>query len=386
MTLTTLRNRDVICFSHLRWNFVYQRPQHLLSRVAKQNRVYFFEEPLPGDSGNNFQVQVDEVTGIKIVVPQIRRDATKEDIIETQKLALDEIMRSENIQRPILWYYSPMALGFSDHLNPLMTIYDCMDELSAFRFAPPALKQYEALLFNKADIVFTGGCHLYEAKKYLHENIHPFPSSIDKDHFAQARQTVRDPADQEQIPYPRIGFFGVIDERFNIRLLKELATLHPEWHFVLVGPFAKIDSAAIPRKPNIHLLGQKTYAELPAYLAGWNVAIMPFALNESTKYISPTKTPEYLAGGKPVVSTSIRDVVVPYGKEGLVQIADTVMEFEKAIQQLLRRGSDKKWLKKVDAFLANNSWDNTYADMAGLIQETIRRKFSNGGKKKEAYV
>jgi UDP-galactopyranose mutase len=354
--------------------------------VARENRVFFIEEPIHSDDKNIYLENEEGSTGIKIIVPQLPHNATKEQSLVVQKNVLDEIINKEKVRHPILWYYSPMAHSFSDHLEPLLTVYDCMDELSAFRYAPPALKQNEALLFNKADIVFTGGHHLYEAKKYLHENIHPFPSSIDKEHFAQARGPVKDPADQEQIPYPRIGFYGVIDERFNIRLLNELASLHPEWHFVLIGPFAKIDPAIIPQKDNIHLLGQKSYQELPFYLAGWDVAIMPFALNESTKYISPTKTPEYLAGGKPVVSTSIRDVVVPYGKEGLVQIADTVKEFENAIIHLLENKNDKDWLKKVDAFLAGNSWDETYNEMAALIGETVHRKLSDGDRKKEAYV
>ncbi|HYC39595.1 MAG TPA: glycosyltransferase family 1 protein [Chitinophagaceae bacterium] len=388
MRLTPLRNRDVVCFSHLRWNFVYQRPQHLLSRIAEHNRVLFVEEPIYTDSLHPYELHTDADTGIRILVPLVPENATKEQSRELQQKALDDVLQREKIRNPILWYYSPMALSFSDHLRPLLTVYDCMDELSAFRFAPAALKQYEAMLFNKADIVFTGGHHLYEAKKYLHENIHPFPSSIDKDHFARARRSQPDPPDQADIPHPRIGFYGVIDERFNVRLLNELSSLQPGWHFVLVGPTVKIDASILPKKPNVHLLGQKTYRELPAYLAGWDVAMMPFALNESTKYISPTKTPEYLAGGKPVVSTSIRDVVTTYGKPRLVRIADTVKEFEKAISSLLKTGANKSWLKKVDAFLATESWDNTYGKMAVLIQETIRRKFSIGNrdKKKEAYV
>jgi len=386
MTLTTtLRNHDLICFSHLRWNFVYQRPQHLLSRVARENRVFFIEEPVYSDESDPYEISQDKKTGISFIKPKLPHSTTNEQARELQREILDEIIRTNKIHQPILWYYSPMALSFSDHLDPLLTVYDCMDELSAFRFAPPALKQFEALLFNRADIVFTGGHHLYEAKKYLHDNIHPFPSSIDKEHFARARTPVTDPVDQQQIPYPRIGYYGVIDERFNTRLSQELASSRPEWQFVLLGPFAKIDPASFPQRQNIHLLGYKTYEELPDYLAGWDVTIMPFALNESTKYISPTKTPEYLAGGKPVVSTSIRDVVIPYGKEGLVQIADTVKQFEEAISFCLLNKHDRNWLNKVDAFLRNHSWDNTYAEMATLIQETIHRKFS-GDKKKEAYV
>ena len=244
------------------------------------------------------------------------------------------------------------------------------------------------MLFDKADIVFTGGHHLYEAKQYLHHNIHAFPSSIDKEHFSRARKKLKEPEDQASIPHPRIGFYGVIDERFNMTMLKGVATLHPDWHFVLLGPVVKIDPATIPQMENIHMLGGKDYKDLPVYLSGWDVAMMPFALNESTKYISPTKTPEYLAGGKPVVSTSIRDVVVPYGKNGLVQIADTVKDFSAAIEYCLKRKNNSYWLAKVDAFLATNSWDKTYLRMATLMEETYERKKNtdNSKNKQEAYV
>ena len=296
-------------------------------------------------------------------------------------------MKAMQIRQYFTWYYSPMALSFSDELRPSLVIYDCMDELSAFRFAPAALKQYEAMLFDKADIVFTGGHHLYEAKQYLHHSIYPFPSSIDKDHFLQARLGLPEPEDQREIPRVRIGFYGVVDERFNVTLLKGLATLHPDWHFVIVGPVVKIDPQSLPVLPNTHFLGGKTYNELPIYLSGWDVAMMPFALNESTKYISPTKTPEYLAGGKPVVSTSIRDVVVPYGKQGLVQIADTVKGFSNAIHLALEQKNNPSWLAKVDAFLAGNSWDKTFQRMAGLIENSIKVKRDNkDGNKREAYV
>jgi UDP-galactopyranose mutase len=283
-----------------------------------------------------------------------------------------------------------MALKFSQHLEPKLLLYDCMDELSAFRFAPAELKQLEAILFSKADLVFTGGHHLYEAKQYLHNNIHPFPSSIDKEHFEKARTSAYEPADQADIAFPRIGFYGVIDERFNMPLLKELASRNKEWQFILLGPVVKIDPATLPRMDNIHFPGGKKYDELPHYLAGWDLAMMPFALNESTKYISPTKTPEFLAGGKQVVSTSIRDVIKPYGDLGLVEIADTVNEFEEAIEKLLNRSDEEKkdWLIKVDQFLSGISWDKTFEQMVHQIEESIsRNKNSDNNKNKlKAYV
>ena len=375
---------DLICFSHLRWNFVYQRPQHIMSRFGKYGRVFFVEEPVYGSSTPHYTIEQQANTQVWVVTPHLPENI---DIIEAQKGLLKKLMKAMQIRQYFTWYYSPMALSFSDELRPSLVIYDCMDELSAFRFAPAALKQYEAMLFDKADIVFTGGHHLYEAKQYLHHSIYPFPSSIDKDHFLQARLGLPEPQDQREIPRVRIGFYGVVDERFNVTLLKGLATLHPDWHFVIVGPVVKIDPQSLPDLPNTHFLGGKTYNELPIYLSGWDVAMMPFALNESTKYISPTKTPEYLAGGKPVVSTSIRDVVVPYGKQGLVLIADTVKGFSNAIHLALEQKNNPSWLAKVDAFLAGNSWDKTFQRMAGLIENSIKVKRDNkDGNKREAYV
>jgi glycosyltransferase involved in cell wall biosynthesis len=377
---------DVLCFSHLRWNFVYQRPQHLLSRFAKHSRVFMIEEPVFGNSAGHFELSQVPDTQLWIVTPHLTL-SDAETITKVQKKLLDLLIRSMNIQDYIAWYYSPMALRFSEHLNPHAIIYDCMDELSAFKFAPPALKQYEALLMQKADVVFTGGHHLYEAKKHLHHNIYPFPSSIDKEHFAQARKQIHDPQDQSTIPHPRIGFYGVVDERFNVELVKELASMRPLWHFVIIGPVVKIDESTLPKADNIHYLGSKDYKELPQYLAGWDIAMMPFALNESTKYISPTKTPEYLAGGKPVVSTSIRDVVIPYAANGLVQIADTADEFSNAIEFLLATKNDPAWLKKVDTFLADLSWDITWQQMQNVIDQAIEKKFKAVTIKKEkAYV
>ncbi|MCA1640485.1 MAG: glycosyltransferase, partial [Acidobacteria bacterium] len=211
------------------------------------------------------------------------------------------------------------------------------------------------------------------AKKDKHPNIHAFPSSIDRAHFAQARAAVAEPEDQAAIPHPRMGFFGVLDERFDAALLEGVADARPDWHFVIIGPVVKIGEDDLPRRANIHYLGGKSYQELPAYLAGWDVAALLFARNEHTRFISPTKTPEYLAAGKPVVSTSIRDVVRPYGEMGLVHIADDVAEFIKAASAagMDDHAEDEQWLKRVDEFLATNSWDETWQRMAAHIGEAV---------------
>jgi UDP-galactopyranose mutase len=274
-----------------------------------------------------------------------------------------------NVRRYAAWYYTPMALLISDHLQPEVTIYDCMDELSAFKFAPQALKQLELKLLEKADVVFTGGQTLYEAKKNQHHNIYPFPSSIDFNHFFQARTLRNEPYDQQNIPHPRFGFYGVIDERMDLQLLKDVATARRDWHFILIGPVVKISEADLPRHDNIHYLGKKEYNQLPSYLAGWDVAIMPFALNESTRFISPTKTPEYLAAGKPVISTPILDVVKQYCK--VVHFARTAEDFIKVAEEDVE--SSPTWLQAVDSILSENSWDKTWSLMEEKIVDALHK-------------
>ncbi|MEO5996248.1 MAG: glycosyltransferase [Chitinophagaceae bacterium] len=266
-----------------------------------------------------------------------------------------------------------------------------MDELSAFKFAPASLKENEEKLFKNADLVFTGGHSLFEAKKHRHSQIYPFPSSIDKEHFTKARLDMHEPEDQRLIPHPRIGFYGVIDERMDTDLIAKVAREKPEWHFVMIGPVVKIDNNSLPRLSNIHYLGGKSYSELPEYLAGWDIAIIPFALNESTKFISPTKTPEYLAAGKPVISSSIRDVVKPYGENKLVHIADTPEDFISAAEKELKIKDQKPWLTAVDAFLGENSWDHTWNEMMNLIINVLeekkqKKKFNNLNRKENIYV
>lgn len=360
---------DLVCLSHLRWNFVYQRPQHLLSRCAKQQRVFFIEEPMIGSDAERLDVRKQD--GVWVVVPHLSEGLSESAINSIQQRMIDELFAEAQIYNYLLWYYTPMAMAFTHHLEPLVSVYDCMDELSLFARSPRSLRDYEAELFKRADLVFTGGQSLYEVKRNQHPNVYAFPSSIDKAHFAQARDFIEDPVDQADIPHPRLGFFGVIDERMDLDLLSGVAEARPDWHLVIIGPVVKIDPAILPRHKNIHYLGSKNYQELPAYIAGWDVALLPFARNESTRFISPTKTPEYLAAGKPVVSTSIRDVVNPYGQLSLVSIADTVAEFVAAAEHAMNQSDVSEWLLHVDAFLAQTSWDRTWEGMMQLIESVI---------------
>lgn len=367
---------DIVCLSHLRWDFVYQRPQHLMSRSACERRVFFVEEPIIGASVPKLEISA-RSCGVVVVVPHLPEGLNDDQVAAMeQSLLLDDLFLEYNISDYILWYYTPMALAFTWHLEPLLMVYDCMDELSAFKNAPRNVKQREAELLACADLVFTGGYSLYEAKCHLHPNIHPFPSSIDPAHFRKARKRLADPEDQAGIRRPRLGFFGVIDERMDIELLAGIADAKTDWHLVMIGPVVKIDPAELPRRPNIHYLGGRDYNDLPAYLSGWDIAMLPFARNESTRYISPTKTPEYLAAGIPTISTSIRDVVHPYGKQGLVEIADTPVEFVAAAERLMSHDFDyNAWLSGVDETLASNSWDSSWARMMHLIDLTVKSRY-----------
>ncbi|HEX5284423.1 MAG TPA: glycosyltransferase [Bryocella sp.] len=310
--------------------------------------------------------------GIRVLTPVLPEGVRENEVVSHQRDLLDSYIADNAIDSFIAWYYTPMALSFSDDLLPEVTIYDCMDELSAFFAAPAGLIEQEQRLFERADAVFAGGASLYGAKKGQHSNVHLFPSSIDRNHFAAAREHQADPDDQVAITHPRIGFFGVLDERLDRDLLSQVAANHPEWQFVLIGPVVKIGPDELPRAHNIHYLGQKSYAELPRYLSNWDVAILPFARNAATRFISPTKTPEYLAAGKPVVSTPIHDVVNPYGELGLVRIGGNPLEFATAIEQCLH-DADSTWIERVDNFLAKTSWDKTFQGMWKEIQRLIPR-------------
>jgi UDP-galactopyranose mutase len=368
---------DILVLSHLRWDFVFQRPQHLLTRCARYRNVYFVEEPhfTDGILPSLHVSQRDEQ--LYIVVPHLPRSLASHEVDNQLQQLLNGLI-NERIAAPyIAWYYTPMALKFTRHLKPLTVVYDCMDELSQFKSAPPELCALEDELFRLADVVFTGGPSLYEHKRNKHKNIHAFPSSVDVAHFRKARDHHVEPKDQAPIGRPRIGFTGVIDERFDVDLIRGVAERRPDWQLVMIGPVVKIDPNSLPRLSNIHYLGGKAYDELPSYLAGWDVAILPFARNEATRFISPTKTPEYLAAGRPVVSTSIRDVVRVYGDTGLVKIADQPDGCVAAIQTMMREESTRSlWLRRVDEFLARMSWDETFRSMWQLVEAAIEQRYA----------
>ena len=365
---------DLICFSHLRWDFVHQRPQHLMERFARHRRVFFVEEAIPTPHHLPYiEFHAFAGSAVTAVRPRLPERLSPEDAAAALRGLLDQMVALLGIRAPVLWFYAPMMWPEAAHLaeGASAVVYDCMDELSAFAFAPPGLAANEAALMRAADLVLTGGQAIFEAKRLAHDNIHLFPSSVDQAHFRRARAPLDPMPDQAAIPVPRLGYAGVIDERLDLGLLARAAAARPDWSFVMLGPVVKIDPATLPRAANIHWLGQRDYADLPGYMAGWDVALMPFALNAATRFISPTKTPEYLAAGCPVVSTPVRDVARSYGALEGVRLAEGVEEFVAACAEALAGGKAGGWRAEADALFADRSWDATQVAMASLLDAAI---------------
>jgi glycosyltransferase involved in cell wall biosynthesis len=372
------RRPVLVTFSHLRWNFVYQRPQHLMSRLARHWRVLFIEEPQHCDGPPRLQHREPQ-PGVTVLVPQTPLTAPgfHEDQLAVLEPLLLVYLQEQHLAARVGWLYTPMALPLVRALTPTCLVYDCMDELSAFKDAPRQLQQRESAVLRQADVVFTGGPSLYEAKRAGHHNLHCLPSAVDAKHFEPGNlcrgstHETQAATLQGHLPRPRLGFFGVIDERMDLPLLAALADARPGWHIVMVGPVVKIDPSTLPQRPNIHWLGMQAYDTLPYLLAGWDVCLMPFAINESTRFISPTKTLEYLAGEKPVVSTPVRDVALLYGH--VVRIAASAPAFVAACEATLAASPAERSHAAMEArrTVATQSWDRTATDMHLLLKAAL---------------
>jgi UDP-galactopyranose mutase len=367
---------DIVCVSHLRWSGVFQRPQQLLSRLARSHRVFFIEEPEYEDTANPRWEAVPSATeNVFVFRPRMRATfpfyvGEQVDVLRTLMI---ELMASEAIYRPVIWLYTPMALPIVEHCPAVARVFDCMDELSAFRFAPAELVERDRATLHWADVVFTGGRSLYEARRHRHGNIHCFPSSVDAAHFGAAlAESTPEPEVQRILPRPRLGYFGVIDERMDYELIAALAHSHPEWNLVMVGPFAKVDPQEVPRFANLHYVGQQPYASLPGYVKGWDVALMPFAQNEATRFLSPTKVLEYMAAERPVVSTPLPDLL-PY--QEAILLAEDAPAFISACEQALSVSAARRaeWTAKMREVVAATSWDETVHGMKTLIERIVTR-------------
>ena len=368
----------VIVHCHLRWDFVWQRPQQIFSRLAAHHPIAFVEEPMLQEGGSRLDVS-EPLANVARIIP-VLSTSKKNDGSDNQCAAVLPLLRRAFTEHPLLrgrfaspiqWFYSPMTAPiFLDGFDSVGTVYDCMDELAQFRFAPPALREREQLLISRADVVFTGGYQLFQSKSHYHSNVHFYGCGVDADHYSKARLVETElPEEVANLPRPIFGYFGVIDERLDYILLAQLARQMPEASIVMVGPFAKVEQQSVPNLPNIHWLGQRAYTELPALVKSFDVCLMPFALNDATQYINPTKTLEYMAAGKPVVSTAVPDVLHHFAP--IVDVAFTAEEFIAAVQRafsspradLIEQGIER-------AHCA--SWDSIVSAMRGHMLDSVR--------------
>lgn len=365
---------DLVVFSHLRWGFVHQRPQHLLTRLAGRWRIFFVEEPVPTE-GKAFIEARPMGPHLTVLVPHtsVAMPGFHDDQLAVLQPLVGAWLAAEQVKNPVVWLYTPMALPLVGAVKPSCVVYDCMDELSAFKGAPKQLRQRETALMKRAAVVFTGGPSLFDAKRNLHPSVHCIPSSVDARHYAPdslvkgSEQDLAVQALQGDIAGPRLGYFGVIDERLDLSLVARVADHNPAWQVIMVGPVVKIDPESLPRRANIHWLGMQGYERLPYFLNGWDVALMPFALNEATRFISPTKTLEYMAGGKPVVSTGVKDVITLYGSA--VEVAHSPDQFVAACETLLSASDADRATRalEMDALVASSSWERSARSIDGLM-------------------
>jgi len=366
----------LIVFSHLRWGFVFQRPQHLLTRLARHFDVYFVEEPVFADAEPALMSATHQ-NGVEVLTPRTKEFASgfHDSQINAMKPLIADFMASRGLKEPLVWLTTPMALPLVADLEPRAVVHDCIDDLASRLSAPTELAAREKALMAMADVVFAGGPSLYEARLGQHPNLHCLPSAVDAAHFAPENL---DGDDVEAavanelhrgMAHPRLGFFGMIDERLDLGLIEALADQRPDWQIVMAGPVARIDPASLPQRPNLHWIGLQRYEALPHLMSHWDVCLLPFALDETTRFISPTKTLEYLAGGKPVVSTPIRDVVSLYGSA--VRFGEDAGEFVAAVQEILGEHAPERARRRArsQALVDACTWDGTAAFIARMLLE-----------------
>lgn len=362
----------IIVFSHLRWDFVFQRPQHVMSRLAAHHPIVFVEEPLHHES-KTFLTTYSPAPNVLVWQPHtpVNMPGFHDGHLPHLQKLLRQLVRDYSDH--IAWFYTPMALPLLQELHPRLVVYDCMDELASFKNAPKQLLQRESALLKVADVIFTGGPGLYRSKRERHQNVHCVPNSVDAAHFVQALDRANSHPAHRDIPGPRLGYYGVIDERFDVQLIEQVADAHPQWQLVLVGPVLRIDPATLPQRANIHYLGQQPYQALPQFLAGWDVCLLPFALNEATRFISPTKTLEYMAAELPIVSTPVADVVECHGD--IVAIAANAPAFVAACEAALLAPPDEhaRKIEKMRKALAATSWDATVGKMRTVLDDAPSR-------------
>jgi len=368
---------DLVVVSHLRWSFVWQRPQQLLSRLAKHHRILFIEEPVFTSEESDLSAASIQVVqpNLMVLTPRLAEAecaGTPLWLWPCQERIMQQVrdaLVSLNFKHRALWFYTPTPEFMVDVVRPEMVVYDVMDELANFKFAPPQLRDQEQRLLRQSAVVFTGGASLYDAKKHHNPNTHLFASGVDGAHYEKAcHPDTTTPEWMKDIPRPRATYIGVIDERLDYDIIAAMAEARRDVQFLMCGPVVKVDPAALPKAPNLHYPGQQDYADLPRILKGTDICLMPFAMNEATKFISPTKTLEYMATHRPIVSTPIKDVERFYSD--IVYLADTPEAFIARLDDALHETPETRTRKnrREEKILAEQAWDAIADNMRALLQ------------------
>jgi len=358
--------KPVIVFSNMRWNSLLQRPHHIMSRLAARRDVLFIEEPLRHHGTTQLEV-LPVSPRLSVVRPRLPLDGGIGSWpLGELEPALVRLLEARGWSTFTAWLDTPMAVRLARALGARTIVYDCVSELSALRFAPAELRERERELFQCADVVFTAGPSLHRVKRDAHQAVHCFPSSVDMSHFAGAIG-LPEAREQEEIPRPRLGYFGAIDGRLDFEILRRLAEARPEWQIILVGPVMRIDEALLPRAANLHFMGPRSYEDLPAFLAGWDVCLLPFSINATTRFLSPAQTLEYMAADRPIVSTPVTDVVEPYGD--IVYLGKGPSGFLEACDRALHDSDSNRSIRRALAsqVLRHSSWDETVNRMDGIL-------------------
>ena len=376
----------IVVHSHLHWDWVWQRPQQFLTRLSARHPVLFIEEPW-WDKGDIepycFQYEAPSFPNVQVVqfhLPEVWRDDTSEagrariDCTQRELLSRHwENGAGKYYQHAVQWFYDPMAFGiFDDLLEPSAVVYDCMDELAQFKAPPPQLIERERALLKRANLVFAGGRKMWESKSRFNSNCHFYGCGVDVEHFAQARdsQTVV-PDDLDQSRQHILGYFGVVDERMDYELVAALADADPNWTVAIIGPDCKVDPATFPQRPNLQWLGGRNYQDLPAYAKGFDICLMPFAINEATEYINPTKTLEYMATGTPIVSTALPDVQSNFAD--VVKIAHSHQEFIELCRQMVQQTNEAA-VQRGLKMAGENTWDAIVSQLEQHLQDAVNHQ------------
>lgn len=405
-----LRGKDIVCISSLDWEAHWTSKQQIMHRLAQTNRVLYVEEPVTALAP--FKVPA-RWKRWGAVAPRLRRQQAglwtltpppllpfgnmRREVNRVNQRVLAAYLRWAlerlGFREHLLWTYLPATVDLVDHLDPVLLVYHCVDEHSAFPgfVDPDVVSGYDSDLTSRAGLVITTAASLREARLPLNPHTHHVPNAADVSLFSQALEeeamdagvvdarTAADhlfePPDIGVISRPRVGVIGVHDERLDVEAVEAVARADPGRQVVLVGPLqpGDVDETRLRALPNVHLLGDKRREDLPAYLRALDVALIPYVRNELTRNIFPLKLYEYLAGGRPVVAAALPELVRLDLPEEMLLLADGPEDYPALVDRALQE-DDAALRRRRNAAAQEHSWGARVQDISGLVEEALVRK------------